>query len=149
MKAPWGFARFLPLAREYLSRARLPGLLLAVARKSGRRGQRFSELKEDLRLLQNLCLAWWRGEYREIGSDALLAVVAALLYFVTPLDALPDWLIGVGFIDDLAVLAWVLRTWSAELDAFRAWREAQAPQALEAIERLPEEEGGAIDGPQR
>ena len=146
MKAPWGFARFLPLAQQYLSRARLPGLLLAVARKSGRQGQRFAELKEDLRLLQNLCLAWWRGEYREIGSEALLAVVAALLYFVTPLDALPDWLIGVGFIDDLAVLAWVLRTWRTELDAFQAWREAQAPQTLEVIERLPADEHEDADG---
>ncbi|MBS7689929.1 DUF1232 domain-containing protein [Pseudomonas lalucatii] len=137
MKAPWTFARFLPLAQQLLSRARLPGLLLAVARKSGRQGWRLAALQEDLRLLQNLCLAWWRGEYRAIGGEALLAVVAALLYFVTPLDALPDWLVGVGFIDDLAVLAWVLRTWSSELDAFRAWREAQAPQVLERIERLP------------
>jgi uncharacterized membrane protein YkvA (DUF1232 family) len=145
MKTPWGFARFLPLARQILSRARLPGLLLAVARKSARPGRRFAELKEDLLLLQNLCLAWWRGEYRAISGEALLAVVAALLYFVTPLDALPDWLIGVGFIDDLAVLAWVLRTWSSELDAFRAWREAQAPEALEIIERLPADDAALTD----
>ena len=147
MKAPWGFARFLPLAQQLLSRARLPGLLLAVARKSGQQGRRLADLKEDLRLLQSLCAAWWRGEYRAIGSEAMLAVVAALLYFVTPLDALPDWLIGVGFIDDLAVLAWVLRTWSTELEAFRAWRKAQAPQVLEAIERLPTDDEAVPDRP--
>jgi len=139
MKAPWNFSRYLPLAQRFLSGGRLPALLLAVARKSGRQGQRFAGLKEDLRLLQGLCLAWWRGEYRAISSQALLAVVAALLYFVTPFDAVPDWLFGVGFVDDLAVLAWVLGTWHEELAAFRAWRDEQSDDVLEVIERLPPE----------
>lgn len=147
MKAPWNFARYLSLAQRFLGGGRLPALLLAVARKSGRQGRRLADLKEDLRLLQNLCLAWWRGEYRAISSQALLAVVAALVYFVTPLDTLPDWLLGVGLIDDLAVLAWVLRTWSDELAAFRAWREAQSPEALEIIERLPPAERPALHKP--
>ncbi|NQD95098.1 DUF1232 domain-containing protein [Pseudomonas sp. CrR25] len=137
MKTPWNFARYLLLAQRFLNAGRLPGLLLAVARKSDRPGQRFTELKEDLHLLQSLCLAWWRGEYRVLNPQALLAVVAGLVYFVTPMDALPDWLLGVGLVDDLAVLAWVLRTWSEELAAFRTWREAQAPESLEVIERLP------------
>lgn len=137
MKAPWNFARYLSLAQRFLGAGRLPALLLAVARKSGRQGRRLADLKEDLRLLQNLCLAWWHGEYRAISSQALLAVVAALVYFVTPLDTLPDWLLGVGLIDDLAVLAWVLRTWSDELAAFRAWRETQSAETLDVIERLP------------
>jgi uncharacterized membrane protein YkvA (DUF1232 family) len=147
MKIPWNFARYLPLAQRFLSRGRLPGLLLAVARKSARQGERFAGFKEDLRLLQGLCLAWWRGEYRDISAQAIVAVVAALLYFVTPLDALPDWLLGVGLIDDLAVLAWVLRTWSDELTAFRTWREAQAPAKLELIERLPSDEHSALQVP--
>ncbi|MDP3977669.1 MAG: YkvA family protein [Pseudomonas sp.] len=147
MKQSWKFSSYLRLAPAFLRRGRLPALLLAVARKSGKQGSRFSALQEDLRLLQGLCMAWWRGEYRAISSQALLAVVAALLYFVTPLDALPDWLPLVGFIDDLAVLAWVLRTWRDELAAFRAWREAQAPEALEVIERLPDGQSPALDKP--
>lgn len=142
------FSRYLVLARRFLSAGRLPALLLAVARKRDRGGQSLAALRADLGLLQSLCLAWWRGEYRAISGQALLAVVAALLYFVTPLDALPDWLPVAGFIDDLAVLAWVIRTWQAELAAFQAWRAAQAPEALRLIERLPldESEQGKIPG---
>jgi hypothetical protein len=33
MKAPWRFARFLPLAERLLARGRLPMLTFAVARK--------------------------------------------------------------------------------------------------------------------
>ena len=46
-------------------------------------------------------------------------------------------LVESGFVDDLAVLAWVLKTWSGELDAFRAWRAGQAPEVQAALERLP------------
>ena len=133
MSAPWNFARFLPLAERLLSRGRLPALLFAVARK----GPRLGQLREDVKLLQSLCLAWWRGEYRAISPKALVTIVAGLLYFVSPIDAIPDWLLGVGFLDDIAVLGWVLKTVADELARFRAWRDSQAPERLRVVERLP------------
>lgn len=133
MSAPWNFARFLPLAERLLSRGRLPALLFAVARK----GPRLGQLREDVKLLQSLCLAWWRGEYRAISPKALVTIVAGLLYFVSPIDAIPDWLLGVGFLDDIAVLGWVLKTVADELARFRAWRDSQAPERLRMVERLP------------
>jgi uncharacterized membrane protein YkvA (DUF1232 family) len=136
MNFPFDSARYLRLAQRVLSRGRLPALLLAVTRK-GEGGARFARLRGDLGLLLGLCAAWWRGEYRAIGSQALLAVVAALVYFLVPLDMVPDWLLAVGLLDDLAVLAWVLRTWDAELQAYRAWRESQPAEVLRRIETLP------------
>ncbi|OUM37419.1 hypothetical protein B8W72_04480 [Pseudomonas putida] len=133
MSAPWNFARFLPLAERLLSRGRLPALLFAVARKRPRIGQ----LREDVKLLQSLCLAWWRGEYRAISPKALVTIVAGLLYFVSPIDAIPDWLLGVGFLDDIAVLGWVLKTVADELARFKAWRDSQSPERLRVVERLP------------
>jgi uncharacterized membrane protein YkvA (DUF1232 family) len=137
MKAPWNFQRHLTLAQRFLAGGRLPALLLAVSRKRASQGGRLGAVKDDLGMLLTLANAWLRGEYRRINPKAFLAVVGALIYFVTPLDALPDWLLGLGFVDDLAVLAWVLKTWSDELDAFRAWRSAQAPERRMALERLP------------
>ncbi len=134
MSAPWNFARFLPLAERLLSRGRLPALLFAVARK----GPRLGQLRDDVRLLQSLCLAWWRGEYRAISPKALVTIVAGLLYFVSPIDAIPDWLLGVGFLDDIAVLGWVLKTVADELARFKAWRDSQAPERLRVVERLPD-----------
>lgn len=137
MKTPWNLVRYLPLARRFLARGRLPGLLLAVARKRNAQGRRLGDTRHDLKLLQALCLAWWRGEYRAIGSKCLLSTVAALLYFVSPLDAIPDWILGVGYLDDIAVLAWLMKTWRGELDAFRAWRAGQSVQQQAALEQLP------------
>lgn len=144
-KAMKNFARYQRLAKRFLKAGRLPALLFSVARKREKLGERFSDLAAQLKLLQALCLAWWRGEYRAIDTQALLAVMAALLYFVTPIDGIPDWLFGIGLVDDLAVLAWVMRTWRNELVAFEQWRAAQAPEVLGVLERLPDSEQQLIE----
>ncbi|MNQ74411.1 hypothetical protein D3C85_891660 [compost metagenome] len=138
MKAPWSFARFLPLAGRLISRGRLPTLLFAVARKGANQGWRLGKLKDDLRLLQALCLAYWRGEYRAISPKALVAVVAGLMYFLSPIDAIPDFLPLFGMFDDIAVLAWLMKTLADELNAFRVWRSRQRPEKLAVVERLPD-----------
>ncbi|MBC9249777.1 hypothetical protein A9179_05765 [Pseudomonas alcaligenes] len=125
--------RYLAPASRLLAGRRLPVLLLAVARKARDAGQ----LRSDLQRLLGLCMAWWRGEYRAINAQALLSVVAGLVYFLTPLDAVPDWLLGAGLLDDLAVLAWIMRTWAAELQAYEDWRAQQDATQLQRIERLP------------
>lgn len=134
---PYMSSRYLRLARKVLARGRLPALMMAVARKSGRDSP--DGLREKLKLLLGLCAAWWKGEYRAISGQALLSMVAGLIYFVVPLDVVPDWLLGVGLLDDLAVLGWVMRTWSRELEAYRKWRETRPVADIKRIEALPHE----------
>ena len=137
MKTPWRLLKYIPMAQRVLARGKLPAVLLAVARKSASRGGLVKGLREDLGLFQALCIAWWRGEYRAVSKAALVAVVAGLLYFLAPLDAIPDWIPGFGFLDDLAVLGWVMRKWSGELEAFRVWRDNQSAELREDLKRLP------------
>ena len=63
------------------------------------------------------------GEYDGVSRQTIVAVTAALLYFVVPLDVIPDFLIGWGFIDDAAVVSYVMTKLAAEMDAFRRWQE--------------------------
>jgi uncharacterized membrane protein YkvA (DUF1232 family) len=137
MRVPWHFVGYLARANVFLKQGRLPALLFAVTRKRAREGRGLAAFKDDLGVLQELCIAWWRGSYSAVNPRTLLAVVAALVYFVTPLDAVADFIPGVGLLDDLAVLSWVLRRWSAELEAFRQWREVQDVKTREAISTLP------------
>lgn len=75
---------------------------------------------DDFRVLIRLVVAYARGHYREIPPDALVVVVAGLVYVVSPVDLIPDFMPG-GFADDAAVIVWIVKTVRAELDAFRAW----------------------------
>ena len=97
MKTPWKLLRYLPQAARFLREGRLPELLHALRDKRTPQGQRFAVFREDLQLLRALSLAWFKGEYRQISRQALLTIVAALLYVIAPLDAIPDWLVGLGF----------------------------------------------------
>jgi uncharacterized membrane protein YkvA (DUF1232 family) len=42
-------------------------------------------------------------------------VVAALVYFITPLDAVPDIAPFIGFLDDFGVIAWTIRFLGREI----------------------------------
>ncbi len=45
-------------------------------------------------------------------------VVAALVYFVTPIDAMPDFAPLVGFLDDIGVVAWTIKFLGDEITAY-------------------------------
>jgi uncharacterized membrane protein YkvA (DUF1232 family) len=49
------------------------------------------------------------------------------VYFVSPVDLVPDLLLGLGFADDAAVLALVFVMVRRELAGFRAWEHTRVP----------------------
>ncbi len=51
--------------------------------------------------------------------------MASLIYFLNPIDLVPDAILGVGLVDDLAVLTWVYRTVHQELNKFLQWEKAE------------------------
>ncbi|MFN5430151.1 MAG: YkvA family protein [Cyclobacteriaceae bacterium] len=83
------------------------------------------ELKERLRILGRLIVAYDQGRYPIITLKALLTVVAALLYFLNPFDLVPDAILGIGLMDDLAVLTWVYKNAKQELNNFIHWEKQQ------------------------
>ena len=78
-------------------------------------------LRADAATLLRLVRETLRGGYRRLPKRTLVAMVAALIYFVSPLDLLPDVLPLLGFVDDAAVLFWVVRQVRRDLEDFRTW----------------------------
>ena len=73
----------------------------------------------DVKTLRTMLKAWQSGTYK-FSKRTVIYVVAGLLYFVSPVDIIPDFLLGVGFIDDAAVLALVIKRIKSELDRFKS-----------------------------
>lgn len=94
-----------------------------ASRSSALRSMPFASAVDDVRALIRLVVAYARGMYRRISVDKLVLIVAGLIYVVAPLDALPDALPAVGFLDDATVIAWIIKSVRDELDAFRDWEE--------------------------
>ena len=84
-----------------------------------------SEVKEQLQRLIALLKAYVSGDYRDVSTQTMVTVAAAIVYFVVPFDGIPDFLFGWGLIDDVAVISYVVAQLSIELEAFAAWQEAQ------------------------
>ena len=51
-----------------------------------------------------------------VPAPAKATIAAALVYFIVPIDLIPDFLIPVGFTDDAAVIALALATVKAYVD---------------------------------
>lgn len=127
----------LPVVREKLARAeeifRSPKELLRLLTLAERRldrveAGRLTPVKKELQTLLRLLRAYGEGRYRAVSVKDLGLAGLALLYLVSPLDVLPDFLPG-GFVDDAAVVAFIVKKIRNELVAFEAWERGQRPRA--------------------
>jgi len=66
-----------------------------------------------------------RGEYRDMSAPKLLIIIAAIIYFVSPFDVIPDWIPVLGHIDDAFVVSLALKSVRGDLDTFMAWETAR------------------------
>ena len=64
-----------------------------------------------------------RGEYAAVPAGTIVSIVAALLYFLAPIDAVPDLIPGAGFADDAALLAFCLKQVKDDIDLYKDWRD--------------------------
>ncbi|QYF92974.1 DUF1232 domain-containing protein [Massilia sp. PAMC28688] len=113
-------------AADYIrSRDKLTGLIdtasvKAHGKKSGLRNVWTSTLA-FFRLIR----AYVNGSYRQVSPQALLTIVAAIVYFVSPIDLIPDFIIGLGLIDDATILAWTIKACASDLASFIDWERSQ------------------------
>ena len=126
---PWprGLKRFAKRgARLAADKKALAAVLAELrARRDGNAGP-LAKLGDDLKTLLRLLDATVSGRYPALPQGVMTAVGAALLYWLMPLDLIPDPILALGFIDDAAILGWVLKRLSDDLVAFRSWEKAQA-----------------------
>ncbi len=64
-----------------------------------------------------------KQEYTKIPIGTITAVVGAIIYFVAPIDLLPDFIPGVGLLDDAAVVSIALAASKTDIDEYMAWRK--------------------------
>ena len=83
----------------------------------------FARLFQDLKLLFPLVKDYWNGTYREVSIRSIFIFLAALAYIICPIDLIPDYLIGLGQIDDAAILGFALFFLEKDLTKYKAWRE--------------------------
>lgn len=83
----------------------------------------FKALLQNGLLLLQLVKDYFKGTYREVPYWVIGAAALALFYVFSPIDAIPDIVPLMGYIDDATVLAFCLKLVESELEKYRKWRK--------------------------
>ena len=109
-----------------------PSKLLKLVEKAAEKSERkpastglVGQTLDSLKVLIRMVTAYARGDYREIAKDNLALIIAAVVYFVMPLDTLPDFIAFLGLTDDAALLAWTWSRVKSEVEKFLVWELAR------------------------
>ncbi|NLP44411.1 MAG: DUF1232 domain-containing protein [Peptococcaceae bacterium] len=116
-------------AEQYIDNpAKTNNLLTKVQRKTenSKKNEVISNILDKIYLLFNLVKDWTNGNYRDISKKAIIAVIAGLIYFVSPIDLIPDIVVGMGLVDDAAVLGLIINQLDKELVRYQEWRKGKA-----------------------
>ena len=104
----------------------LMNLIQNVIRKSKNlTGDNFVEVRQKINLLVRMVRAFSKREYTTIPTKSITSIVAALVYFISPIDFIPDFLPIIGLTDDFALLVWLFNALSDDIETFRIWEREQ------------------------
>lgn len=70
-----------------------------------------------LKLFFQMLQSWLKGTF-SFQFRTLVYVVAALLYFINPFDLVPDFIFGIGYLDDASVIALVFKRINKEIERY-------------------------------
>ena len=119
-----GYQKYESKANEYFDdNDKTQDLLNSAIKKANRKKGSLSEVWDKLQLLFKMLKAWIKGEYKEISKRSMITIIAGILYFVTPIDLIPDFIAGLGIVDDAAVIGFILKQISGDLEKFKIWKE--------------------------
>jgi uncharacterized membrane protein YkvA (DUF1232 family) len=86
--------------------------------------ENLSEFQSSVQLLLRMVKAYASGEYKQLPWKSLVSIVAVLIYFVSPIDLIPDFLPVIGITDDVALVVWLVKTLSDDIRKFADWEKA-------------------------
>ena len=85
-----------------------------------------ARLIQNLKLLLPLIRDYWKGTYRDVSIKSIVIFLVGLVYIISPIDLIPDYIIGLGQIDDVAILGLSLYFLEKDLLKYKAWKDSQA-----------------------
>ncbi len=77
----------------------------------------------DIVTLISLVRSYMKKQYTDIPMGSMISIVAALIYFVSPIDIIPDTVPIIGYMDDIAVIGFVLNFVHDDVEEYKQWQK--------------------------
>ena len=90
---------------------------------SGSGMKKYAELGK---LMFGMLKDYKKGIYQTVPWFTIAAIGLSLLYVLNPLDMIPDFIPGVGYVDDFALFTIVLRFIQTDLHSYLDWKIDEA-----------------------
>jgi uncharacterized membrane protein YkvA (DUF1232 family) len=114
-------------AEEYASNPdQLNDLIDKASKKANDKMGPLDAIWKQLMACFRLIKAYAKGTYREIPWSSLVMLISSVVYFVMPVDLMPDFILAFGLLDDAALLGWTVKTFSSDIEAFVEWESNNA-----------------------
>ena len=111
--------------------SRIRDLLLKAGERLSRVGDGSDDSKgflAQLRLFIRMVRAHINGSYQGFSPMTLLMFVFVLVYFITPIDLIPDFVPALGFTDDITVALMIMKRFSEDIKRYREWEQTELVQ---------------------
>lgn len=77
----------------------------------------------DVPIMVSLVRSYVKKEYTDIPIGTIIAIISALIYFLSPIDLVPDSIPVLGYFDDAAVVAACWKLVDSDVTEYVKWRE--------------------------
>ena len=93
-----------------------------------------------MQLLMMMLKDFWSGEYDRVPWAVTASIVFAVIYFLNPVDLIPDFIPVVGYLDDAAVLALVWKSSGSDLKKYARWKGLELSDYFGIQKNIKEED---------
>ena len=91
------------------------------------------KVKSELSQLYDCLKMLLAKGYNDHKDNTIVIIIAVVIYVVSPIDLIPDFLPG-GLIDDGAIVTWLFQTLGSKLNAYVKEEGLESTNAPEAVE---------------
>ena len=84
---------------------------------------KISRMGNHLRTMIRMIQAYFNGSYTELPWKSVLAIIGGLVYFMMPVDLIPDFIPFTGLLDDFTVIMFISGAFQQDIEAFAEWEE--------------------------
>lgn len=82
-------------------------------------------LAEDCKTSLSLIKDWFTDAYNVVPWRTIASLCGALVYVISPADLIPDFIPFIGYVDDAAVFAFVLKCVHDDIQRYKAWKSSK------------------------
>ena len=81
-----------------------------------------ADFLEDVKTFFSMLKDFFTKRYTDVPVGTIMAIAGSLLYVLSPIDLIPDFLPVIGMVDDAAIIALCLKFVQADLEKYRQFK---------------------------